>query len=137
MMIVDGGEWGYTSSNQDVWSDPEQLACGVSASLQWANLQLGPNYRTVTDLGHIRRLEAILPRDFNLRPVDEFRVTFFGSGDFVASVDLRNRRFALREDGGWGTRFSGPELYMALESYFFRERMRKLTGFYDELADQL
>lgn len=135
-MIVGGGEWGYTTSNQDIWTDPQQLACGVYASLEWSDLQLGLSYRTITDLGHLRRLSVVLPKGFNLRPVDEFRLTLVGSGGVVASIDLESRRFALREDGGWETGLSGPELYTEIESDFFDERMRNLTGFYDELAKE-
>jgi hypothetical protein len=134
--IVAGGEWGYTTSNQEAWTDPQKLVCGVYASFKWADLQLGASYRTIADLGHLHRLTIALPNTFNLRPADEFQLTFFGSRGVNVSIDLARRRFALREDGGWETGLKGSELYTALESDFFEERMRKLTGFYDDLAAQ-
>jgi hypothetical protein len=122
-MICDG--WAYISSNKDVWSDPTQLVCGVRGSLKWSSLPLGPLCATVHGLGSLQRLEVNLPSGFDLRPADEFDITWFSSGNEVFTLRLENLRFSQEKSGSWGASITGPELYVQLAAGFVEARIRK------------
>lgn len=132
-MICSG--WAYTTSNKDVWVDPAKLSCGVRGSLSWSALWRGSACARVECLGRLRRLEVLLPNDFDLRPSDEFELTWFSSGDCVFLLHLENLRFARDEQSGsWSASVTGPWLYAHLAERFIDERIRRLAGAPDEDA---
>lgn len=134
-MIVGGGVWGYTTSNKEKWIDEKLQVCGVHASLKWSDLELGENYRTISELGRLRHVRVVLPDGFELRCVDEFHLTFFGSGGYVHSLDLDAFRFAQRdEDGRWEAGVTGPELYSHMLADFVSERTKNLADATDRRA---
>jgi hypothetical protein len=134
VQVCGGGQWGYVSSNSDHWYDENSNACGVYASLPWTALELGSAYLAVSDLAHLRRLAVVLPHGFDLRPVDTFDATVFGSRGFVGAVDLTSARFAQRDDRRWEASYTGAELYAWLKAEFEAEQYRRLSGFYQERA---
>jgi hypothetical protein len=133
MMFCD--EWNYTSSNEDRWTDAARLACGVSGLVKWHELAWESVCATVQDLGRLQKVEVCLPGDFDLRPADEFQLTWFTSGNRIFRLRLDNLRFTQEEKSRtWSASVSGPELYAHFAEQFMEDRTRDLAGAPDDDA---
>ena len=125
-MFCDG--WAYTSSNKDVWTDPERLACGVDGSIQWRDLHWEGLCETVQDLGRLESIEVFVKRDFDLRPADEFKIVWFTSNRGVFILKLDGFRFGQHEQSGvWSASLTGPELYAHFAEQFVDRRLEELA----------
>jgi hypothetical protein len=121
--------WAYTSSNKDNWTDAATLACGLRGSIEWIGLGWESICAIVQDIGQLQSLEVRLPGDFDLRPSDQFLLTWSTSGHRVLQLRLDNLRFAQEEwSRAWIASLTGPELYAHFAQQFVEERMRALAG---------
>jgi hypothetical protein len=126
-MRCDG--WAYTSSTKDVWTDAATRACGLWGTVEWIGLGWESICATVQDLGRLHRLEVCLPSDFDLRPSDQFQLTWHTSGQRALRLRLENLRFAQEEwSRAWFASLTGPELYAHFAQQFVDERTRELMA---------
>ena len=124
-MICDG--WTYTSSNEDVWVGPDTLACGVDGSIAWKELASDGAGSIVNDIRRLERVSISLPYGFDLRPADEFELTWSTSGGKFIELNFAGLRYAENpESRTWNASITGPVLHAQLADAFVAKRERQL-----------